>query len=93
VRELIGRDRAVVELLDSSERLKLDQSQVETVLPAIGKPVLIVNGTYRGSPAVLLAIDEASFSCSVRLGDGSRSGGRVVDRLVYEDVCKLAQLE
>lgn len=34
--EVKERYRAVVKLLDSGEKLKLDQTHLETVLPAIG---------------------------------------------------------
>ena len=35
---------------DDSKCVKLDQTHLETVIPAIGKSVLVVNGAYRSAP-------------------------------------------
>lgn len=69
--------------------IKLDQSHLETVIPALEKRVLIVNGAYRNTKAKLLSIDEKSFSVTVKIDEGPYSG-RTVERVAYEDVCKLA---
>ena len=57
----------VVKLLDAGTVIKLDQAHLETVLPAIGKHVLILNGAYRGEQAILEEIDEKSFSAVVSI--------------------------
>ena len=36
-----------------------------------GKPVLIVNGMHRGTAATLVALDEKSFSVTVKLEEAS----------------------
>ena len=82
---------ADVKLVDSEEVInKLDQVYVETVLPAIGKTVLIVKGGYRGETATLMGIDEETFSATVKLTSG-REKGRVVERIGYDEICKLHQ--
>lgn len=87
------RDRygAVVKLIDSGDKLKLDQNHLETVIPAPGEPpfrrsiqvlqvrdakgvkrsagkrVLILNGPYRDTEALLEGIDEKNFSATLTL--------------------------
>lgn len=43
-----------------------------------GKPVLVVNGAYRGTRAILEALDTANFCVSVRI-DQVRWGSRIDD--------------
>ena len=45
----------------------MDQNDLETVLPAIGKQVLVLNGAYRGETAVLEDINEKDFSANVSI--------------------------
>lgn len=78
----------VIKMIDSGDKLKIDQTHVETVLPATGKPVLIVNGAYRGQEARLTEINEKKFCCSIKLSGGSLAG-RVIEGIQYEDVSKL----
>lgn len=58
----------VVRLLDPpNSTLKIDQAHLETVLPAIGKQVLVVNGAYRGETATLDEINEKDFSARITI--------------------------
>ncbi|CAF1656145.1 unnamed protein product, partial [Didymodactylos carnosus] len=43
-----NRYQAVIRMIDSDDKIRVDQAHVETVIPAVGKKVLIVNGAYRG---------------------------------------------
>lgn len=63
---------ATVELLDSGDILKLDQDDLETVIPKAGRKVKIVNGIGRGAVAKLLSISVDDFCASVRIETGSR---------------------
>jgi DNA/RNA-binding protein KIN17 len=74
----------------SGDLIKLDQDDLETVIPAAGGRVLIVNGAHRGAAARLQAIDVDNFCVALKIEDGP-SRGRVVERIEYEDVCKLAE--
>ncbi|KAF6723306.1 DNA/RNA-binding protein KIN17 [Oryzias melastigma] len=90
VTEVRDRYGAVVKLIDSGDKLKLDQNHLETVIPAPGEPpfpsvrvlqvrgangvdrsagkrVLILNGPYRDTEALLEGIDEKSFSATLTL--------------------------
>ncbi len=69
--------------------MKLDQVHLETVIPAVGKKVLIVNGAYRGHRAIMEKIDQSNSCVSIRIDDGIEQG-RLLERMEYEDVCKLA---
>ncbi|XP_013381345.1 DNA/RNA-binding protein KIN17 [Lingula anatina] len=88
VKEVVDQYAGVIKMLDSGDKVKVDQAHVETVIPAIGKSVLVVNGAYRGSEATLLSINEKKFSCSIKIVAGPLKG-REVDGVQYEDVSKL----
>ncbi|XP_066148356.1 DNA/RNA-binding protein KIN17 [Euwallacea fornicatus] len=88
VREVIDNYGAVVKLLETGKKLKLDQKHLETVIPAIGKCVKIVNGAYCGEVAKLLSLDERNFCVNVEIAKGVLMG-RKVDKVQYEDICKL----
>lgn len=47
--------------------MKLDQAHLETVLPAIGKKVLILNGAYRGEQAIMENIYPDDFCAKVSI--------------------------
>ncbi|KAF0693920.1 Aste57867_15160 [Aphanomyces stellatus] len=63
---------AEVRMLDSRDVLRVDQEDLETVIPLVGRSVRIVNGMGRGALATLLSINEASFCASVLLTSGPR---------------------
>uniref|UniRef100_A0A3Q3N9Q6 DNA/RNA-binding protein KIN17 n=1 Tax=Labrus bergylta TaxID=56723 RepID=A0A3Q3N9Q6_9LABR len=88
VMEVKDRYGAVVKMVDSGDKLKLDQNHVETVIPAPGKRVVILNGPHRDTEAVLEGIDEKNFSASLTLDSGQQKGKRV--DIAYEDFSKLA---
>ncbi|XP_044042187.1 DNA/RNA-binding protein KIN17 isoform X1 [Siniperca chuatsi] len=88
VMEVRDKYGAVVKMIDSGDKLKLDQNHVETVIPAPGKRVLILNGPYRDTEALLEGIDEKNFSATLTLDSGQQKGKRV--DIAYEDFSKLA---
>ncbi|XP_015238028.1 PREDICTED: DNA/RNA-binding protein KIN17 [Cyprinodon variegatus] len=88
VMEVRDRYGAVVKMIDSGDKLKLDQNHLETVIPAPGKRVLILNGPHRDTEALLEGIDEKNFSATLTLDSGPQKGDRV--EVAYEDFSKLA---
>ncbi|XP_008300845.1 DNA/RNA-binding protein KIN17 isoform X1 [Stegastes partitus] len=88
VTEVRDKYGAVVKMIDSGDKLKLDQNHLETVIPAPGKQVLILNGPYRDMEAVLEGIDEKQFSATLTVDSGQHKGKRV--DVAYEDFSKLA---
>uniref|UniRef100_A0A8C6YUF7 DNA/RNA-binding protein KIN17 n=1 Tax=Nothoprocta perdicaria TaxID=30464 RepID=A0A8C6YUF7_NOTPE len=89
VKEVIDKYTAVVKMLDSGDKLKLDQTHLETVIPAPGKKVLVLNGGYRGNEGILESINEKSFSATITIDSGPLKGRRV-EGVLYEDISKLA---
>lgn len=87
VDKVIGKYVGEISMLDSGDVIRIDQAELETVLPAPGNPVLVVNGPYRGTRGKLLGIDSKTFQAEVELREGSSHGQHVW--LEYEDVCKL----
>lgn len=87
VQRVIGKYVGEIEMLDSKHVLKVDQEELETVIPQIGGVVRIVNGAYRGSNARLLSIDTSKFAASVRIENGAFDG-RIITA-DYEDICKI----
>ncbi|KAL8495732.1 hypothetical protein ACS0TY_019741 [Phlomoides rotata] len=90
VRKVIDKYCGEIEMLENKHVLRVDQEELETVLPQIGGLVKIVNGAYRGENARLLAIDTDNFSAKVQIEKGIYDG-RVLKAVEYEDICKLAQ--
>lgn len=90
VKEVQNLFAAVVKVLDSGEKVKLDQTHLETVIPALGKTVLIVNGAYRGSEATLQSLNEEKFCCTVIIKQGPLAG-RTIENTQYEDISKIYQ--
>jgi DNA/RNA-binding protein KIN17 len=72
VKEMVDEFTGIVVMLDSGAKIKLDQDHVETVIPAEGKPVLVLKGRYRGEVATLHSIDIEAFEASLKLEDGTR---------------------
>lgn len=89
VRKVIDKYVGEIEMVDSKHVLKVDQEELETVLPQIGGIVKIVNGAYRGSNARLLGVDTEKFCAKVQIEKGVYDG-RVIKSIEYEDICKLA---
>ena len=90
IQQIEDRFTGVLKMIDTGDILKVDQAHLETVLPAVGKTVLIVNGAYRGTKAILKSLDIDNYCVSVKLDEGP-CHGRVVDGIAYEDVCKLTE--
>ncbi|CAH1101079.1 unnamed protein product [Psylliodes chrysocephalus] len=88
VREVIDKYVAIVKLLDTGKKIKIDQEHLETVIPALGKLVKVVNGAYRGQTAALLTVDEKNFCVDIEIYSGLLKGRKVCG-VQYEDICKL----
>ncbi|CAM9202353.1 unnamed protein product [Ascophyllum nodosum] len=88
LRKVVERYVGEVKMLDSGDRLRVDQEDLETVIPAIGGEVVIVNGRYRGARATLLSLDTDAFAASVRVTSDGPDQGTVINSVEYEDICK-----
>lgn len=90
VRKVIDKYVGEIEMLESKHVLRVDQVELETVIPQVGGRVKIVNGAYRGSLARLLGVDTDHFCAKVQIEKGPYDG-RVLKAVEYEDICKVAQ--
>ena len=94
---LEGGFLGVIRISGSSDVLKVDVDDLETVLPLVGGTVRILRGPHRGSNGVLLEIHEDRFCADVQLlvpppagqQRGEARAGAKVCGLEYEDVCKV----
>ncbi|XP_075989039.1 kin17 DNA and RNA binding protein [Anticarsia gemmatalis] len=89
VERVVEKYCAHVKLVDDHVKIKLDQNHVETVIPSAGRLVRFVNGAYRGATGVLKNIDIDNYCCDVEIAEGPLTG-RLVKRVQYEDISKLA---
>ncbi|KMQ83291.1 dna rna-binding protein kin17-like protein [Lasius niger] len=64
--------------------IRLDQEYLETVIPAIGKEVLILWGKHKGKIAIVKKLHIEHYSIDVEL----KRDKKVVEKLPYEQVCK-----
>ncbi len=81
---------AEVEILDSGPDaddggaiVEYDQDDLETVIPKVGKKVIILNGIGRGMKAVLIANDDKKCRGKLELSDGT-----VLKKVEYDDFSK-----
>jgi len=70
--EVIDDFAAVVVLNESGAKLKLDQEHLETVIPSVGRKVVVLWGKYGGREAVLDNVDTKQFSAELLLESGQK---------------------
>ncbi|XP_012227745.1 DNA/RNA-binding protein KIN17 [Linepithema humile] len=70
----------------SGHIIRLDQEYLETVIPAIGKEILILWGKYKDRRAIVKKLHIEHYSIDVELEEDKR----IVEKLSYEQVCKYA---
>eukprot|EP01103_Thecamoeba_quadrilineata_P015295 TRINITY_DN478_c0_g1_i1.p1 TRINITY_DN478_c0_g1~~TRINITY_DN478_c0_g1_i1.p1 ORF type:complete len:402 (-),score=79.53 TRINITY_DN478_c0_g1_i1:31-1236(-) len=90
VRNVIDLYIAEIKMIEFPDVLRLDQSQLETVIPSIGGKVRVVNGAYRGQTAALVSIDINNFEATLRIDTGLQYG-RLLTAVPYEDFSKIEE--
>ena len=70
VKTVVDDYTAVVVISSSGSKVKLDQRHLETVIPAIGRQVMVISGKYRGKEGVLKSLMVEDFSASIELLNG-----------------------
>jgi hypothetical protein len=53
VEDVVDKNVGVIKMLDSGEKVKVAENQLETVLPAVGRKVQVVNGEHYGEVGTL----------------------------------------
>ena len=74
---------ALVQLKDVAAKVRVDQDDLETVIPNVGRMVVILWGKYGGEEAELTKIDTKKFQAELKL-----SSGKLIS-LPYEQFSKL----
>jgi DNA/RNA-binding protein KIN17 len=88
VEKVENKYTCILRVFDSNDVLKLDQKHVETVIPQIGRKVLVVKGQYRGSEATLLDVNYDDFNVKIRIESGPTKG-RIINKVKYEEISKM----
>ena len=83
--QVVNKFKAIVKLIQDSSKIQVDQNQIETVIPAIGKQVIVLRGKYKGEKAILDSLDVENFSAKLKLCDNN---GLTVS-LPYEHFSKM----
>jgi DNA/RNA-binding protein KIN17 len=85
VKQVIDKYTGEVQVLDDSgDILRIDQDELETVIPkVIGEAVMIVNGEGRGKEGVLVSLNSEKYYGSIKVG------GEVIERVDFEFFSKL----
>lgn len=90
--EVVDEFVGVLKLLDGGDRLKMDQQELETVVPKTGGDVLILKGRHRGTVARLTELFIDRFCASLELTSGKFAGEKLTN-VDYEDFSKVAETE
>ncbi|MEN2498404.1 MAG: hypothetical protein MHMPM18_002699 [Marteilia pararefringens] len=69
--------------------IRIHEDELQTVLPAIGKPVQIVVGKFKGMQAKILKLNVKTFDCIIQITQGPLRS-KIVENIPYEHICKLA---
>lgn len=92
ITKVVDKFTAKLEVLDSGADkndgghiIKLDQKYLESVIPSIGKSVLILNGPGRGMVAELVETDKKKFRGKLKLIDS----GIILKKVDFEDFSKI----
>jgi len=71
---------AMIKMLKCGTTLKVDQERLETVIPSLGGPVMIVNGEMADSIGVLETVDKDEGVGTIKIKSGPNKG-RIVKKL------------
>lgn len=63
---------ATIEMIESKDVLQLDQDDLETVIPQVGKKVMVLNGEERGQVAEIVSISLENYNAVLRILDGPK---------------------
>lgn len=80
---------ALVELFKTKALIKIDQTQLETVVPAFGRAVLVVNGRWRSREAKLMDLDRDTFIADLLITSPDIDKGRRI-KVSIKNFSKLA---
>ncbi|KAJ1461655.1 hypothetical protein M885DRAFT_506713 [Pelagophyceae sp. CCMP2097] len=88
--KVCGGGRVTVEAVEGAKRGTVHEDQLETVVPAIGKPVRIVSGAFRGAVATLVELRLDDFCAKLQLQGQSEPAEATFP---YEHFCRESGLK
>ena len=56
-------------MLNDESKVTVDQNDIETVIPALGRQVLVLVGKYKGCKAMLESLELDKFAAHLKLCD------------------------
>ena len=83
--EVIDKFKALVRSNQDNSKVTLDQNDLETVIPAVGRQVLVLKGKYRGCKAILDSLNVEKFAANLRISDEN-----ILISLPYEHFSKMS---
>ena len=63
---------AKIEMYESGKRIRIDQDDLETVIPKAGKRVLVLSGRRKGSVATVVSLDKSKYKAVLEMKDGEQ---------------------
>ena len=84
--EVINKFQALLNLCSDNTKVTVDQNDVETVIPSIGRKVLILQGKFRNSLAILQKLNVEHFCAELEICDEGLIGS-----LPYEHFSKYVE--
>ena len=81
----------MVQMYKTNVTVKLDQTHVETIIPAIGRDVLILCGKYRGRKGKINRINSEIGSVAVDLYETRSNKARLLGNVKYHECSKLVE--
>ena len=84
-------DRSVEALVKSNQdnlKVMLEQNDLETVIPAVGRQILVLNGKFLGYKAVFEKLDVDNFESTLKLCDKN-----ILVTLTYDHFSKLGSAD
>merc|ERR1712142_425206 len=75
---------AIVQMFKTNTKIKIDQSLIETIIPAIGRKIVVLTGKYRGRFGKLKAIQAELGTLSVDLDATFDKSAKFLTGLKYD---------
>merc|ERR1712032_774983 len=88
VRAVADRFIATLEIMKTGDILRVDQDDIETVIPKLNSTVKIVNAECRGELAALEKFDMDTYKADLLVKTGPRRG-TALNGVAVEDFCKI----
>jgi len=86
---LVDKYQAIVQMFKTNVKIKIDQTYLETIIPAVGREVLLLVGRYRGRTGKLKSIQSETGSVSIDLDETTYHKAKFLANVKYEEVSKL----